>query len=239
MNQEDHNTLNENIKNPPQLFSNIDLELIPLLSQIDAKLVSIVKGVRRVLGDMENPDRFHQSANSIRHLTALLIRNAKDRISAISTEGLNEENRQLINKVSDIFNNILSSLSGATDEEKASAAYLEGKFNSLKVEIARVLAGKPTTTKQVLKSYFGKDDELVSLQEFAKKRIKESIDRWNSCHEYFNDVAHYSNKIRIDEEEFASKWEEIQQCVLIVLRPFFNTVSMLDEIIKLEEPPNG
>ena len=71
MEQEDILTPKEDIDNPPQVFSNADLELITLLSQVDSTLVDIIKGVRRVLRDIENPDRFHQAANLIRHLNKL------------------------------------------------------------------------------------------------------------------------------------------------------------------------
>jgi len=238
MEQDDLRPTEENIESFPQAFSDIDLELIPLLSQIDPRLASIVKGVRKSLIDIENPDRFHQSANSIRHLTALLVRNAKDRISAISTATLTEEQQQLLVKFSDVFNTILSSLTKSADENKTSTASLTDKFNNFKTEIVRFLDGKPTTTRQVLRSYFGTDDKLVSLQEFTEKRIEVALDRWSGCHDYFNDVAHYSDKSLVKAEEFLSKWEEIKKCALIVLRPFFVAASLIDEVINLEEPPN-
>ena len=239
MEQEEVLTPKEDVDNQPQVFSNTDLELITLLSQIDSTLVDIIKGVRRVLSDIENPDRFHQAANSIRHLTNILIRNAQDRISAIPGVDLTEEQNLLIDKLAEGFSSILSSIPEGIDGKQSYIDYLEGKFKDLNREIRLGLRGEPITTKQVLKSYFGKDDELASLQEFVQKRIREAIIRWHSYHIYFVKISHYSDDEKIEEDDFISKWEEIQKCALMVLRPFFGTTSVLDEVMKLEEPPNG
>jgi hypothetical protein len=229
----------EDIESSPQIFTNTDLELIPLLSQIDSSLVSIVKGVRRVLNDIDNPDRFAQAANSIRHLTSILIRNAQDKISVSVGIDLTSEQSTLIDRLSGNFRSILSSIPEETDDKQSYVDYLEGKFTDLNRELKLSLKGEPLTTKQVLKSYFGREEDLSVLQEFVQKRIKEAIVRWHNCHKYFVKISHYSNDKPIEREEFSAQWEEIQRCVLMVLRPFFSTVSIIDEIMKLEEPPNG
>src|ERR1700686_5116758 len=48
------------------------------LAKINPKLRPMYEGGVRVLADVENPERFHQSAHSIRELTANLSRAAKD-----------------------------------------------------------------------------------------------------------------------------------------------------------------
>lgn len=229
----------ENSESSPQVFTNVDLELIPLLSQIDPSLVAIIKGVRRVLNDIDNPDRFAQAANSVRHITNLLIRNAQDKISITTGINLSDEQNSLIDKLSENFKNILSSIPNGSDNKQSYLDYLEGKFTDLNRELKLGLKGEPLTTKQVLKSYFGREEELSVLQEFVQKRIKEAILRWHNCHKYFVKVSHYSNDKTIQQDDFMSQWEEIQRCVLMVLRPFFSSVSIIDEVMKLEEPPNG
>jgi len=224
---------------PPQVFTSLDLELIPLLSQIDPSLVAIVKGVRRVLNDIDNPDRFPQAANSIRHLTDILVRNTKDKLSAIAGADLTQEQIVLMGKLTECFKNILSSIPSGNDDRQAYVDNLEGKFGKLNKELKISLKGEPLTTKQAMKSYFGREDELSLLQDFVQKRIKEAILRWHNCHEYFLKIAHYSSDKVIQGDEFMAQWEEIQRCVLMVLRPFFKTVSIIDEILKLENPPNG
>ncbi|GEM_PF-4470265 len=228
----------EDSGSPPQIFSSTDLELISLLSQIDSALVDIVKGVRRALSDIENPDRFAQAANSIRHLTNILIRNAQDKIAVASGTDFTSEQSALIARLSENFNSLLSSIPGETDDKQGYVDYLDGKFADLSRELKLCLKGEPLTTKQVLKSYFGREEELSLLQDFVQKRIKEAIMRWHNCHKYFVKVSHYSNDKRIDEADFRAQWEEIQRCVLMVLRPFFSTASIIDEIMKLEKPPH-
>ena len=168
-----------------------------------------------------------------------MIRNAQDRISAISNLDLTKEQNLLMAKLAEGFNGILASIPEGVDGKQSYINCLEGKFKKLNKEIKLGLRGEPITTRQVLKSYFGKDDELALLQEFIRERIKKAIIRWHDCHEYFVGISHYPDEEKIEEDDFISQWEEIQKCVLMVLRPFFGNTSVLDEVMKLEEPPNG
>lgn len=228
--------MKEDFEKTPQIYTDIDLELITFFSQINPTLVNIIKGVRRVVSDTENPDAFPQAANSIRGLTDILIRNAQNRMIENQSIALSEAHLKLIENMLGSFKGILSSIPEGIDGKEAYIHYLDVKFKELNKAIELALQGKPITTKQVLKSYFGRDKEIALLQNFAQKRIKDAILRWHECHIYFVQFTHYPDK-EIVVSDFLSKWEEIQRCVLMALRPFFSSTSVLDGIMQQDQPP--
>ena len=222
----------------PQTYSNLDLELIAMLSRIDPILVNIIKGVRSTLNDIDNLDRFYQAANSIRGLTDILIRSARDKLEKnLSKKALNKRQEYVLENLSNSFGKTLKQIPSEIKEKKSYENFLKEQFYSLNITIVKTFQCLPITTNHVLKSYFGDHKEIDVLPKPLRERVRKTIAIWHENHGYFVRICHYPNGL-IESSVFLSKWEDIQKCLLSALTLFFEDANIIDQILKLDEPPN-
>lgn len=216
------------------VFTPLQKRLIEILGNIDPLLSNIFIGILKVVSDVENPDRFHQAANSIRGITDILSRNAKEALTIGSNKYTNEEQQEALDKLRVCFDKALTLMPiFSEDEKQAQNNLVESEYK----DIEETLKNGGFTLKQRLKRYLGSYEDLSKMPESFRKRIKDTISLWDKAHDYFIGLSHYNSK-NIDEEKFRKNWQVIQDCLFYALSPFFEEISVLDEILKMETPPN-
>jgi hypothetical protein len=218
--------------NSARFTPNID-ELIRIVDYFDPIVVQIIDGVEKVLADKSNPDRYHQAANSIRHITGILTRNVSREQDL--RHGENEQRHEVLRQFDDCFDRALDLM--PVSESKSEMDAQRDKARAMFSGLKDTLEKGELTQRQKLCTYFGNGANVTKSPEFAVNQISKTITLWTDAHDYFIKLAHYGDG-GTDEAEFLDNWHTICGCIVKTLSLFIHDRPALDEILKLEEPPD-
>lgn len=213
-------------------ISNID-ELIKIVTYFDPVIVQIIYGVEKVLADKTNLDRFHQAANSIRHITCILTRNVRKELF-LENSG-NKERYEILSQLDNYFNQALDLM--PVSKDKSGMDSQRNKVQNMFQELKDALEHGRLTQKQKLINYFGNKTDLAKSPQFATDEIIKIISIWKKAHDYFLDLAHYGDR-EIHEAEFLDNLNTLCKCTVKTVSLFIHDRPTLDEFLKLEAPPN-
>jgi hypothetical protein len=228
------NTFNAEEKHSVNLSPEEKL-LLNILGNINPALADIFRGALKTLSDIENADRFSQAANSIRGITDILVRNVKKEVKNNSNSKIDHSQNGVLQKLKDYFDEALKLM--PTDVESDDKFAQQRRAQQQFDDLSNTLLKGRLTQKQILKRYFGDKDDLARMPHFAKTSIAEIVSIWAKSHDYFVNVSHYGCPA-IDENEFKENWQSIQRCLRITLTLFVDHIPSLDDLLKLEFPPD-
>jgi hypothetical protein len=187
----------------------------------DGRLSRMFLGAVLVLEDTHNPDRYAQSANSIRCLADELMGDVElkplkkaakpEVVSAL--ESLKETFESTLSKVIEHFH------------EQKDHADIRIKATKSFESLEHLMKIGKTTRIQKLEGLLGEPTHVKLLPDVVKKKAEALVRQYD----YFTQVLHRHHS---DEADFMTNWRKFQDFILIVLSDFFQLASKIDKLLE-------